>query len=404
MKDKNKGKKKSKSKKIGKVNSFLYIFVNAYYTRKYVKKHNITLDKSVAKSIKGPAIVIGPHTCDVDHVISALNLYPVRPTFIISEHLTHLKSTSLFMKLMHAIPKKMFTPDISTIRSILKAKKENAVIVIFPEGRLSCYGRTLPVTDGTAELLKKLEIDVYLWEANGTYLSFPKWRDKGENRVGKIDSTVKLLLSKEDVAAKDVAEIRRITEEALYHDDEKLMEGVEFKCENMARGLERVLYKCPKCHKEWTLTTEGDHIRCSCGLDATLDGFYKLHNAPYESINDWFEWQQNSIDTETEHLESHARFGAVGADGYMDPNAGEGEVYIDKDEFRLSGKIFGEDISFSVKTEKIGAFPITPGDHIDIYHSGNLIYIYTEPDLNRCVKWVCYLDKFNQATKAAITE
>ena len=404
MKDKNKGKKKSKSKKIGKVNSFLYIFVNVFYTRKYVKKHNITLDKSVAKTIKGPAIVIGSHTCDVDHVISALNLYPVRPTYIVSEHFMHLKSTATFMKLMHVIPKKMFTPDLSTIRSILKAKKENAVIVIFPEGRLSCYGRTLPVTEGTAELLKKLEIDVYLWEANGTYLSFPKWRDKGENRVGKIDSTVKLLLSKEDVAAKDVAEIRRITEEALYHDDEVSMAGVEFKCENMARGLERVLYKCPKCHKEWTLTTEGDHIRCSCGLDATLDGFYKLHNAPYESINDWFEWQQNSIDTETEHLESHARFGAVGTDGYMDPNAGEGEVYMDKDEFRLSGKIFGEDISFSVKTEKIGAFPITPGDHIDIYHAGNLIYIYPEPNLNTSVKWVCYLDKFNQDRKAAITE
>ena len=270
MKDKKKDKKKSKSKKIGKVNSFLYIFVNAFYTRKYVKKHNITLDKSVAKTIKGPAIVIGSHTCDVDHVISALNLYPVRPTYIVSDHFMHLKSTATFMKLMHVIPKKMFTPDLSTIRSILKAKKEDAVIVIFPEGRLSCYGRTLPVTEGTAELLKKLEVDVYLWKADGAYRSFPKWRDKGENRVGKINSTVKLLLSKDEVAATDVAKIKRITEEALYHDDEMSMAGVEFKCENMARGLERVLFKCPKCQKEWTITTEGDQKLYLDTADAEL--------------------------------------------------------------------------------------------------------------------------------------
>ena len=49
----------------------------------------------------------------------------------------------------------MFTADISTIKNILRAKKENAVIVMFPEGRLSCYGHTLPIAEGTAELIKK---------------------------------------------------------------------------------------------------------------------------------------------------------------------------------------------------------------------------------------------------------
>ena len=170
----------------------------------------------------------------------------------------------------------------------------------------------------------------------------------------------------------------------------------------MAHGAERVLFKCPRCLKEGTLTTEGNHIRCSCGLDATLDTFYKLHNAPFDSMNEWFEWQQNSIDTEKECISTHARLGTPGEDGYMDPDAGEGDVYIDKDEFRLTGTLFGEPISFTVKTEKIGAFPISPGDHIDIYHEGRLIYIYPLPDLNSTVKWVCYLDKFNQDRKAAL--
>jgi hypothetical protein len=47
-----------------------------------------------------------------------------------------------------------------------------------------------------------------------------------------------------------------------------------------------------------------------------------------------------------------------------------------------------------VRTDKIGAFPILPGEHFDIYHEGRLIYIYPQPDPRSTVKWVCYLDRF----------
>jgi 1-acyl-sn-glycerol-3-phosphate acyltransferase len=149
-------KKKNKNKKIGKVNPVLYAILYPFVKRKYTKKYHLTMDKALAKEIKGPAIVVASHTCDMDHFLTGLTLYPVRPTYIVSEHFIHNPSTAKFMKLMHVITKKMFTADISTIKNILRAKKENAVIVIFPEGRLSCYGRTLPVAEGTAELIKKL--------------------------------------------------------------------------------------------------------------------------------------------------------------------------------------------------------------------------------------------------------
>ena len=152
-------KKKNKNKKIGKVNPLLYAMIYAVLKRKYTKKYNLTMDKAIAKDIKGPAIVVASHTSDADHILSALTLYPVRPTYIVSEHFVRIKSSARLLKLMHVITKKMFTPDVSTIRNILRAKKENAVIVIFPEGRLSCYGSTLPVADGTAELIKKLGVD-----------------------------------------------------------------------------------------------------------------------------------------------------------------------------------------------------------------------------------------------------
>lgn len=383
-------KKKSK-KRIGKANPILYFFVHAILKRKYTKKYNLKIDKSVAKEIKGPAIVVATHTCDEDHILSALTLYPIRPTYIVSEHFMHNPSTAKLLKLMHVITKKMFTPDVSTIMNITRAKKENAVIVIFPEGRLSCYGHTLSVTDGTAELIKKLGVNLYYWKADGAYLTFPKWRDKGDARIGEISASVKRLLTAKEVKEKSVDEIREITEKAILHDDELAMEGVEYKSEAIARGVDKILYRCPACKKEGAITAEGEHIRCSCGFDATLDSHYRLHNAPFDRINEWFEWQQDSIDTEHESLCSKARLGCCKDDGFMDGCAGEGEVYIDKNVFKLSGTLHGEKIEFSMAPDRIGAFPVTPADHFDIYHNGRLIYVYPE-DKQLTVKWVSFLD------------
>lgn len=396
-------KKKSKKKKIGKVNPILYFLVRAFLKRSYTKKYGITYDKSVVKDIKGPAIVVATHTSDVDHILSALTLYPVRPTYIVSEHFIRNPKTAKLLKLMHVITKKMFTADVSTIINVMRAKNENAVIVIFPEGRLSCYGHTLPVAEGTAELIKKLGVNLYAWKAEGAYLTFPKWRDKGDSRRGKIHTSVKLLLSSDEVAQKSVAEIKEITENAILHDDELAMQGVEYKSDSIANGVDRIIYKCPSCMMEGGISAEGNHIRCKCGLDVTLDNFYKLHGAPFDRLNEWFEWQQNSIDTDSEHIESKVRLGCCGDDGFMDEYAGEGEAYIDKDTFKLKGVLHGEEIDFTVSAEKIVAFPITPGKHFDIYHGGKLIYVYPQPDERMTVKWVCFLDNLMAKKKAEIS-
>lgn len=386
--------KKKSEKRIGKMNPILYHILYPIVKLLYTKKYNISYDNKVVREIKGPAIVLGTHTSDVDHIISAITLAPVRPTYIVSEHHIHNPFSAKLLKYMHVITKKMFTPDVSTVRKIFRAKKENAVLVLFPEGRLSCYGHTLPLVDGAAELVKKLGVDVYVWKADGAYLTFPKWRDKGDDRIGKINASVKKLMTSDTVAEKSVDELKRIIENAITHDDELAMEGVEYKCKDMSRGLDKILFKCPKCYKENTLITGENHIRCECGLDATLDSTYRLHNAPFKRINEWFEWQQESIDIDNESLYSSARFGRCKEDGFMDPYAGEGDIYIDKNIFRLSGVMHGEEIEFEIETGKIGAFPITTGEHLDIYHNGELIYIYPLPDPKRAVKWVCFLDKF----------
>ena len=129
-------KKKQKRKRIGKINPIFYAVAHAFVRLKYTRKYHITYDNAAVKNMKGPAIVVATHTCDQDHILSALTLHPVRPTYIVSEHFMHNRSTARLLKHMHVITKKMFTPDVSTIMNVIRAKNENAVIVIFPEGIL----------------------------------------------------------------------------------------------------------------------------------------------------------------------------------------------------------------------------------------------------------------------------
>ena len=390
---------KKPKKTIGKPNPIIFNAAYAVVKPIFDRKYKISYDNEIVKSIKGPAIILATHTSDMDHILSGLTLYPIRPTYIVSEHFIHNPLTACLVRMMHVITKKMFTPDVSTIINIMRAKKENAVLVLFAEGRLSCYGHSLPMAEGPAELIKKLGIPIYTWKAEGAYLTFPKWRDKGDDRIGKIRTSVRRLLTAEEIAKMSIDEIRQITAEAICHDDELAMPGVEYKCPDIARGADRILYKCPQCLEEDKITAGGGRIRCACGLDVTMDNYYRLHNAPFERMNEWFDWQQASIDTEHEALKTRVRLGGK-KNGFMDSKAGEGEAYLDKNVFKLSGTIHGQKIEISVNPEQIGAFPATPADHFDIYHNGNLIYIYPENPRDT-IKWVCYLDNMMAKKKAA---
>ena len=59
-----------------------------------------------------------------------------------------------------------------------------------------------------------------------------------------------------------------------------------------------------------------------------------------------------------------------------------------------------------MKPEQITAFPVTLGEHIDIYHKGKPIYIYPD-NAHLTVKWVSFLDnlmaKQKNAEKATIS-
>ena len=387
-----KKKKKAAAKGIPKPNPWIYYpasIIVRLFLRFKLKTH---YDTAALKGIRGPAFVVCPHVSNIDFLLVAIALMPHRPTFVVSQHFMVNPKTRWILEKMHVIPKKMFCPDIKTILSIMRAKESGNIIVLFPEGRLTCFGHSLQVTDGTAELVKKLGVPVYMISEDGAYKSFPKWGRSGF-RPGRILVRAEKLLDAEAIPSMSLSEIHAALERAVLHDEDKIFPDVRYRCKSPALGLDGILYQCPSCLAEFRMETDDRHIRCAaCGFEAELDETYRLHGAPFEHINDWYFWQESLLDLDTP-LESETVLAAVGPDGNMDRSAGTGRVYMDRAVIRYTGTCWGEPLEFTEKTEDIKAFPASVAGHFDIYHKKNLYNLHLRPDPRAVIKWVSYLDK-----------
>ena len=206
--------------------------------------------------------------------------------------------------------------------------------------------------------------------------------------------TTQKLISKDDISGLSVDEISKIVDNAIYHDDEKAMAGEEYICKNPAEGLESVLYKCPDCNSEYELTSKESRVMCkSCGAEFELGLDYRFKNGRLGSVNEWFYWQIDELSVDTV-LEDDIKIGTPDEKGNMNFNAGAGHIRLDKSELRLTGEVFGEDVSCVVKTEKIGGMPYTPMREFDIYKDKRLLYLQPS-DGRRIIKYVTLVDKIN---------
>lgn len=398
MKEQKKRNKKRQKQKVIKAPPAWIMAIGTFFVLPWlILKYKMAIDRSGIRDLKGPCLVLAPHTSNNDHLILGTTLWRARPTFVLSEHFMKKPLTRFFLGLMNVITKKMFCADAHTIMSILRAKASGRVIVLFPEGRLPANGHSVPVTAGTADLVKKLGIPVYVLVANGAYLTFPKWAKYP--RRGKIQVTSQKLFDGEELNGLPVEEVSRRIDAAILHNDELAMAGVTYRCRDMTAGLNGILRRCPKCLKNGTLTTKDGHIRCTCGLDATLDHQYVLHDAPFTRIYEWYDWQVSKIDPLTEAMECEVDVASVDEKDNLVKGAGSGRIRMDKDYISFAGEVFGEGIAFRVPTLQVGGLPVTVAEHFDLYHNNKLYTFFPKEDPCQVIDWVAYLERYHDLQK-----
>ena len=233
----------------------------------YVKiKCNVVMVKNQAYRTKGPYILLANHTHNFDPIFIQY-FWPRIICYVTNDTVWKLKWLRGLLDSVGFIPKKKMTTDSATVRGILTHVKKGRIIGIFPEGKRSWGGKTLPIIPSTASLIKKLKLPVVTVKIEGAMMSLPRWAKKA--RRGKIILNPEITLTAEQIENMSVDDIQAVIEQALSHDETAFLKAnpkLKYHSKAPAEYLELYLYACKDCGSLAHMRSKGDQFFCeTCG-------------------------------------------------------------------------------------------------------------------------------------------
>lgn len=301
--------------------------------------------KDMEKAGNEPALVLMNHSCFLDLMIASDVLYP-KPFSIVCTT-DGMVGLSWLMRWIGCIPTKKFISDPGLIGNMLKALKEKKNhVLMYPEASYSFDGRATALPRRLGLLLKKLDVPVITIITEGAFTRQPLYNCLRKRKL-KVRAEVKCILSREDIKNKSVDELDKILDDVFSFDGFKWQQEnkIEINDADRAEGLERILYKCPHCHKEGAMAGKGITIRClECGAEYELDKYGYLNATSGESvfthIPDWYNWERQEVLNELKcgkyKIDTDVRI-HVWADFKAIYDVGEGRLIHDENGFKLTG-------------------------------------------------------------------
>ena len=326
---------------------------------------------------------------DIYHVYRLVD--PDRPALVGNKYFMRFRVVRWFMNKLGFITKSLYNPDLEAVKKMLQYAKDDVSIMMFPEARLSIDGVTGSLTHGTAALVKKLGLPVVIIEVSGNYLANSKVRSAKKKVVTEVK--VNKIIEKEELANLDVITLDEIIEANLKHNEFEYAQNYVFKDNNKAQNLEKVLYICPHCHKEFSLKANGNRLECDCGFSLELDEHFNFNDNEYgiKTIHDYYEYikaeERKFIASCDEKIISQEvivkkiSFKNKKLDVY-----GEGTCTITKQGFSFNGTMDGDNLSFSHPIDTLQALPFSVGEEYECYYNNELFYFYPKENKNTCVK------------------
>lgn len=385
-----------------KANIFLYLFLAfASFIFSLIFRARIASRKQIqeVRKIKGPILVIGTHHSPLDFLLMTRAMFPKQLSFVLASNLFYDKRYAWAIRLMgNAIPKKQFAADLECVKSIKKMIDNGVSIGLYPEGRVSIDGTESYIEENIAKLIKWLGVPVVLVQSCGAYLSMPRFSLKMQ--LGKIELSAKQIFTKQqtkDLSVKDLHNM--LQEEFKYNEFEYQQKNrIAFFGKNSALGLDRLLYKCPKCNTEFKMQSEQDKLRCTeCGNTAHIDKYGAItplsDDVCYPRIDLWYKFQKEVLRQEIDQDPNYALSCEVGL-AINDETIGEfnsiehGMLTLSKNGYHYLGEE-GRVLEFSIAPSPSIAFVI--GTSIDFFRD-TTIYRF-------CFDKVPMSTKYNIATE-----
>lgn len=329
------------------------------------------------KGQPGPFVVIANHQCAYDFV--NLICATKRPmSFVISKSFFNSLPIKAFLKKLGVIPKQQFQTTVKDMKNMKSVIDNGQPLVLYPAGLMCEDGLSTPIPGATYKFLKWLGVDVYVARTYGSYFVMPKWTSG--MRRGKTFIDIYKLIGKEDLALMNVAEIQRVTDEALLFDAYREQESNPQHYANNSdiRGIENVLYVCPNCGEEFSMTVKDSNtLHCTaCSYEVQSDEYGFLHKKSgigpeIRYISDWsrkiFQDLKGKIQQNPDmSLTADCRIRMISKDKPKFVDVGNGTITLQNGSFHIVGTIDGEAVNMIVPVGNVPTLPFSPGKYLEI--------------------------------------
>ncbi len=312
------------------------------------KKYGFRTD--LVPGMEEPYLMLSNHTTEDDMFFCGI-ASPQPMCFVCGEHLLRKGYGRLLRVLADPVPVPKGGTTVRASIEIMKRLKAGVNVCMFPEGKRSFHGVTIPSSEALGALVKKAGCALVTYRIRGGYFTYPRWaRDR--HRKGYVDGSVIGVYSSGQLAEMSAREITDLINRDTYEDayETQRREMRKYTGSDKAKGMEQLLFICPSCGAWDTLGTSGDSFVCSsCGKGGVYNdyGFLEGDGAVYDNIRDWMKFTEEKFD---ERVADLTEDGLVAKeknillfrmlDGYENEDVFRGEASVCKDRIEIGGYVF----------------------------------------------------------------
>ena len=342
-----------------------------------------------------PAIILCTHGSFVDFIYAAVLIRKSKPHFIVARLYFYNTCLGWLLRTVGAFPKSMFATDLENAKNCLTVLREQQILAMMPEARLSTTGRFEDIQESTYSFIKKSGVNVYTIRINGNYFADPKW-GKGFRRGSLVEAELDLLYTAEQVKALSLEELKQGIEQRLDYDEFEWLEQrprVRYRSHRMAEGLENILTTCPICNRKHTIKTRRSRIFCEhCGYLTKLNNRYGFDEGfRFRNFAQWYDWQksllQQQIDEDVDYrLTSKVELRLPGNGKGLTRHGGWGTCTLSRDGLVYTGTKDGQEVQLHFSLQKIYRLLFGAGENFEVYDGSEILYFVPE-EKRSAVEW-----------------
>ena len=393
--EKESGKKTAAKNKVQPVNGFL-MTVLYWGVRFYLFLCGIKI-KTVNKIGKpeSPSIVLCNHGSFIDFIYAAALLRKFKPHFVVARLYFYHNILGFLLRKIGCFPKSMFAMDLENAKNCLTVLKNQQILAMMPEARLSTAGRFEDIQGSTYAFIKKSGVPVYTVKIGGDYLADPKW-GKGFRRGSVVEAELDILYTAEQVKAMSLEEMKQGVEQRLFYDELQWLRqrpNIRYRSARLAEGLENILTTCPVCGRKFTLTTKKNTISCEhCGhLTSMNDRYGFAEDFRFENFTQWYDWQKALLEKEIAENENYTLSSKVElrlpSDGRgLTRHGGYGVCTLNRDGLTYAGTKDGETVELHFSIQRLYRLLFGAGVNFEIY-DGTQILFFVPEEKRSAVQW-----------------